>query len=76
MNPDKVFLTLNEAANYLSIAKSTLYKLTASRMIPFSKPNGKKIYFSKIQLQEWVLLKNRNPELENKKAITYVTTHL
>jgi excisionase family DNA binding protein len=76
MISDKVFLTFNEAANYLGIAKSTLYKLTASSLIPFSKPNGKKIYFSKIQLEEWVLSKNRNPELENKKAVTYVTTHL
>jgi excisionase family DNA binding protein len=76
MNSDRVFLTFNEAANYLGMAKSTLYKLTASNMIPFSKPNGKKIYFSKIQLEEWILSNNRNPELENKKAITYVTTYL
>jgi excisionase family DNA binding protein len=71
---DKAFFTFSEAAEYLGIAKSTLYKFTASNMIPFSKPNGKIIYFSKKQLEDWVMSKCTNPELENNRAITYVTT--
>ncbi len=71
---DKAFLTFSEAAEFLGIAKSTLYKFTASNMIPFSKPNGKIIYFSKKQLEDWVLSKCTDPELENNRAITYVTT--
>ena len=71
---DKAFLTFSEAAEFLGIAKSTLYKFTASNMIPFSKPNGKIIYFSKKQLEDWVMSKCTDPELENNRAITYVTT--
>lgn len=72
---EKVFLTLDEAAIYLGIAKSTLYKLTACKLIPFSKPNGKKIYFSKIRLEEWVMSKSNNPDLEDSLAVTFVTTN-
>jgi excisionase family DNA binding protein len=73
-NSYKSFLTFSEAAEFLGIAKSTLYKFTASNMIPFSKPNGKIIYFSKKQLEDWVMSKCTDPELENNRAITYVTT--
>ena len=34
-------LTLNEAAQYLDISKSYLYKLTCSNKIPHYKPNGR-----------------------------------
>lgn len=74
IHPDKPFLTFSEAAEFLGIAKSTLYKFTSSNMIPFSKPNGKIIYFSKKQLEDWVMSKCTDPELENNRAITYVTT--
>ncbi len=50
-------LNTNEAADYLSITKSTLYKHTAEREIPHFK-NGKKLYFKKVELNEW-LTKNR-----------------
>lgn len=52
------------ACRYLSISKSYLYKLTCKNKIPFYKPNGKKIYFEKAELNKW-LLKNRiKPESE------------
>ncbi|MBU1097321.1 MAG: helix-turn-helix domain-containing protein [Bacteroidetes bacterium] len=51
-------LTLIEAANYLNISKSTIYKLTHQNKIPFYKPNGKKIYFSQSELDKWIF-KNR-----------------
>lgn len=67
-------LSLNEATQYLNISKSTLYKLTHQSKIPHFKPNGKKIYFLKSDLNDW-LLRNRVPtttELEQ-KAIDYVS---
>lgn len=42
-----------EAAVYLNISKSTLYKLTSSGEITYSKPNGKKIRFNKEDLDTW-----------------------
>ena len=51
-------LTLNEAAQYLDISKSYLYKLTCKNAIPHFKPTGKRIYFSKSELDTWIL---RNP---------------
>ena len=45
---------LEEAASFLGIAKSTLYKMTHENRIPFYKPAGKLIYFEKSVLLDWV----------------------
>ena len=50
----KEVLNLEEAANFLGIAKSTLYKMTHENRIPFYKPAGKLIYFEKSVLLEWI----------------------
>jgi len=51
-------LTFNEAAQYLDISKSYLYKLTSGRKIRHWKPTGKRIYFAKHELDAWIF---RNP---------------
>ena len=51
-------LTLDEAANYLDLSKSYLYKLTCSNKIPHYKPQGKRLYFAKSELDSWLM---RNP---------------
>ncbi len=48
------WLTSDEAAKYLNISKSTLYKYTHNRVIPYCKPSGKKILFLKIELDEYI----------------------
>lgn len=64
-----------EAANYLDISLSTLYKMTSAGILPFSKPNGKLIYFSKSSLDDWMLSKlSRSLDQTNKEAATYITT--
>ena len=50
-------LTADEAAAYLGIKKSYLYKLTHYRSIPYSKPSGKNCYFSRRELDEWMVSK-------------------
>ena len=50
----KEFLSLREAAEYLDMSKSSIYKLTSSRSINFTKPNRGKIYFNKEDLDQWV----------------------
>jgi len=54
--------TFNEAAAYLGISKSYLYKLTSGGKIPHYKPFGKKIYFDKVMLDDWVY---QNPVKSN-----------
>ena len=60
-NPDylnKEILNVSEACEFLDYKRSYLYKLTHLRKIPHYKPNGKKIYFKKSELEE-LLLRNR-----------------
>ena len=54
----KDVLTLEEAAKFMGIARSSLYKMTHEQTIPFYKPNGKMIFFEKSDLLAWVR-KNR-----------------
>lgn len=51
----KEVLTSDEAAQYMGISKSHLYKLTMNAQIPYSKPMGKKCYFSRRELEQWLL---------------------
>ncbi len=50
----KEVLNLEEAAVFLGIAKSTLYKMTHLGQIPYFKPSGKLIFFEKSALLDWV----------------------
>lgn len=66
----KKVLNLKEAANYLDISTSHLYKLTSRKEIPFYCPQGKRLYFKKEELDSW-LTRNKNAsiaELETKAA--------
>ena len=57
LHQGKDVLTLEEAAKFMGIARSSLYKMTHEQTIPFYKPNGKMIFFEKSDLA-WVR-KNR-----------------
>ena len=57
----KKCLTLQEAANYLGLQRSVLYKMTSDKTIRFFKPNGKMIYFEKDVLDDWVRQNPTNP---------------
>ncbi|NOQ91085.1 MAG: helix-turn-helix domain-containing protein [Flavobacteriaceae bacterium] len=66
----KQVLNFNETCTYLELSHSHLYKLTSTSAIPHYKPNGKKIYFQKQELDGW-LLRNRTDskdETEQKAA--------
>lgn len=69
----KQVLNFAEAARYLELSHSHLYKLTSGGNIPFYKPNGKKLYFNRAELDEW-LLRNRNSTQEeiDQKAADYL----
>jgi excisionase family DNA binding protein len=54
----KEILNLSEAALFLDISRSHLYKLTSQKQIPHFCPQGKKLYFRRDDLQNW-LQRNR-----------------
>ncbi len=54
INTSKEVLTSDEAARYMGISKSYLYKLTMGRQIPHFKPNGKMCYFDRLELETWL----------------------
>ena len=54
LNQGKDVLTLEEAAKFMGIARSSLYKLTHEQLIPFFKPNGKMVFFEKADLVAWM----------------------
>ena len=69
-------LTFEQGCEYLGYAKSTIYKMTSAGILPYSKPNGKSIFFDRQKLEDW-MLSNPSTSRAQKKidAATYVTTH-
>ena len=51
----KTVLNFDEVSVYTGLSKSHLYKLTSTGGIPCYKPTGKKIYFDKEEIDEWLL---------------------
>lgn len=60
-------LSLSEASEFLKLSKSCVYKLTSAKKIPHFVPGGKKIYFKKSDLEDWILNSRVTPisEFEN-----------
>jgi excisionase family DNA binding protein len=56
-------LSFQQGCDYLGYKKSYVYKMTMRGILPFSKPNGKKIYFDRDELESW-MLRNSNSGLE------------
>lgn len=69
----KNVLNFDEAAAFIGISKSHLYKLTMANSLPFYRPRGKMIYMDRLELENWLLQNRITPadELEA-KASTYV----
>lgn len=71
----KTVLNFSEVVSYTGLSKSHLYKLTSTGGIPCYKPRGKHIFFSKLEIDEW-LLQNRKATTEEieTEASTYLLT--
>ncbi len=69
---NKKVLTFDEACDYTGISRSYFYKLTSKNILPYSKPNGKIIFFSKEKLDEWLLRNEQKSKNDLKdKALDY-----
>lgn len=68
----KTVLTPDEVSMMYGLSKDYLYHLTSERVIPFHKPNGKKIFFHKEEVETW-LMQNRQDTTEEtqQKAMLY-----
>lgn len=50
---DDTFMTIEETAKLINLAKSSVYGLVHQKKIPFNKV-GKKLYFSKPAILQWI----------------------
>lgn len=51
-NPNRRFLDVKEASEYLGLATSTLYTMVSQHRIPFGKM-GRRTKFDKVLLDQW-----------------------
>lgn len=50
----KEMLTVNEVSLLTGLEINYIYRLTSNKEIPYYKPNGKQIYFSKKEIEKWL----------------------
>ena len=71
---EKNILTVDEVVNYTGFSQKQIYKLTSTRQIPHYKPSGRKLFFKKDEIDEWITqgrvntiseLNNQIPESQN-----------
>ncbi|MDE3234801.1 MAG: helix-turn-helix domain-containing protein [Bacteroidota bacterium] len=70
---NKRVLTFDEGCQLLGYKKSYVYKLTSSGILPFSKPNGKRIFFEREKLENFML---RNPNTTHEEMQVEAATFL
>ncbi len=65
-NKPDIQFTVSELANYLHLAKQTIYSLVSHRNIPHLK-KGKRLYFLKSEIDGWLALGRRKTveEIQN-----------
>jgi len=51
---NKEVLSLEDLSIYTGLSKSTIYELTSQSKIPHYKPNGKKIFFDREEINSWL----------------------
>jgi prophage regulatory protein len=67
---EKKYLSVEEVQKITGFSKSYIYKLTSSREIGFFKPFGKKVYFSKEEIDA----KFKTNRINSKNEILEETT--
>jgi predicted DNA-binding transcriptional regulator AlpA len=69
----KDVFTFEECCLYAGILRTYMYKLTCTNRVPHFKPHGKIIYFSKAEIDAW-LMKNpvKTTEAVDREATAYL----
>jgi excisionase family DNA binding protein len=72
--PTNDLLTITQAADFLTLSKFTIYGLVQRREVPFSK-RGKRLYFSKQDLIDWIKTGSKSTIIEmQSRATDFLTT--
>lgn len=71
----KVVINVDDLIDYTGYKRSYIYKLVLKNEIPFSKPNGKKLFFEKKEIDAW-LLQNKSQSISQieDKAQDYINS--
>lgn len=68
----KSILNVEELAEYTGFKKSYIYKLVHENLIPFSKPNGKVLFFERKKIDEFLLQNaSKSKDEISKEAIEF-----
>lgn len=60
----KTILNVEELADYTGFKKSYIYKLVHQNLIPYSKPNGKVLFFDRQRIDDWLMSNSTKSESE------------
>ncbi len=60
----KKVLNADELSVYTGFKKSYIYKLIHKKQIPYSKPNGKMLFFDREEVDLWLLTNKSNSSAE------------
>ena len=66
----KEMLTQQEAADYLGVSMSQLYKMTHKCEVPFYKPHGKNNFFDVSELAQWMIRNRVKPTKKQSPEVT------
>ncbi len=69
----KEYLTVQEAADFLGLSSSLIYKLTSKHEIPVYKPNGKTVFIRRDDLNRWIA---KNKILSEEEIEEYAITQM
>ena len=73
----KDMLTFDEACSFLQLSASCLYKMTCKNRISFYRPGGKRIYFKRTELEQWLQQNKRSATFElEARAEDYIIKQL
>jgi excisionase family DNA binding protein len=50
----KNILTVDDLIDYTGYSQKQIYKLTSTRAIPHYKPNGRKLFFKRNEVDNWI----------------------
>lgn len=76
MEKERNLMTTTEAARYLGLKPSYLYKMMMRRTIPYYKPGGKLCFFAKEDLDTWMKrVRVKSQDEIDSEASRYLAAH-
>lgn len=71
----KQILNVDDVVNYTGFSKSYVYKLVHKNILPYSKPNNRTLFFTKKEIDEW-LLQNKSKSISQieQEALNYTSS--